>query len=292
MLITSIDHVILPVADLDAAAAPFERLGLTLTPRMKHGGAPTENRALFVGNGSTEFYIELLGVHDRDLAARTGRHDILAAIDSGRGLMRLMLTVADAPAAQVRIEAAGLDSAAREVFRDDGSLICEVVTPEDPGDADCSFALIAYAEDAVARRARHASAGLFRHELPLKRLDHLAIIAPQLEATTALWTEVLGVPVFGEVAGRGMLIRQMKIGDAIVELIGPDSPDSPIAARPAGLISMAAFEVADLDGAVALARERGFTLPDAAPGVLPRSRVSTISGDQLAGMALQLIAFA
>ncbi|MFN0146287.1 MAG: hypothetical protein ACKVT1_07240, partial [Dehalococcoidia bacterium] len=96
---------------------------------------------------------------------------------------------------------------------------------------------------------------------------------------------------FGEVRGRGMVIRQLKIGDAIVELLGPDSPESPLASRPAGLISMAAFEVANLDAAVEIARARGFTAADGAPGVLPRSRTSTISPDQLSGLALQLIEF-
>ena len=86
-------------------------------------------------------------------------------------------------------------------------------------------------------------------------------------------------------------IRQLRIGDATLELIGPDNPDSPVATRPGGLANVTAFEVADLDSVVALARERGFSLPDATSGVLPDSRVSTISPDQLAGLALQLIEF-
>ena len=54
---------------------------------------------------------------------------------------------------------------------------------------------------------------------------------------------------------------------------------------------MAAFEVADLDDAVALARDRGSTLPDGAPGVLPGTRTSMASGDQFAGLGLQLLEY-
>ena len=35
--------------------------------------------------------------------------------------------------------------------------------------------------------------------MPLKRLDHLAAMAPNLEDATSFWTDVLGVPVHGEV---------------------------------------------------------------------------------------------
>ncbi len=293
MRITSLDHVILPVASLAEAAAPFERLGLSLTPAMKHGGAATENRVFFVGNDMTEFYVELLGVHDRALALADGGggQELVAAIDSGSGLVRLMLQVDDIGAASAALAKAGLAATAREVFRDDGTKICDVLRVEGTA-AGSSVSLLQYAASNSDRIAGHQAAGRFTHGLPLLRLDHLAAIAPNLDEVTAFWVDVLGVPVFGEVSGRGMLIRQMKVGDAIFELIGPDSPESPLASRPAGLISMAAFEVADLEGAIALARERGFTLPDAAVGVLPGSRVSTISGDQLSGLSLQMIAFA
>ncbi len=291
MHITSLDHVILPVAGLANAAAPFERLGLSLTPAMKHGGAATENRALFVGNDATEFYVELLGVHDRALAASSGQDDLVTAIDGGSGLLRLMLRVDDLAGAAAGLEKAGLAAAPREVFRGDGTKICDVLAVEGAA-AGCSISLIQYAASRSDRIAGHQAAGHFSHAFPLLRLDHLAAITPNLDAVTAFWVDTLGVPVFGEVSGRGMLIRQMKVGDAIFELIGPDSPESPVAGRPGGLISMTAFEVSDLDRAVALARERGFTLPDVAAGVLPGSRVSTISGDQLSGLSLQLIAFA
>jgi catechol 2,3-dioxygenase-like lactoylglutathione lyase family enzyme len=129
------------------------------------------------------------------------------------------------------------------------------------------------------------------HAFPLKRLDHLAAVAHDLDAKCRFWEDVLGVPVTGEVRTPMMVIRQLKIGDAIFELLGPSGPDSPIHRRPAGLVSMAAWEVDDLPAAVARARAAGFTVPDPAAGVLPRTRTATIPASELGGVAMQLLQY-
>jgi len=289
--VIGIDHVIVATADLAAAAARWQALGLQLTPPMRHAGASTENSVFFVGGTGTEFYVELLAVHDRARAEEEGRHDLLDAIDRG-GLHRLMLQIGSAEAATAALAAHGIETSSREVHRDDRSRIGTVVEPAGPTPAGCLFALVAYDGGAEARRARHDAAGLLRHDLPLARLDHLAVIAPDsVDAACAFWDTVLGVSVTGRVTGLGMDIRQLRIGDATLEIIGPDGADSLIHRRPAGLASVTAFEVADLDAVVAEVRRRGFDLVDPAPGVLPGSRVATVSPEQLGGLALQLIAF-
>ncbi len=290
MEIIGVDHVILATADLDGAAERWQALGLQLTPPMRHAGSSTENSVFFVGGPDTEFYVELLAVHDRLGAESEERHELLAAIDRG-GLHRLMLQVRSAAAALAALAGHGIEASTRIVRRDDGSLIGTVVEPAGPTGAGCPIALIAYEGGGEARRARHQAAGLFRHELPLARLDHLAVISHDVEATCHFWATVLGVAQTGRVTGRGMDIRQLRIGDVTLELIGPHGDDSPVHQRPAGLASVTAFEVADLDAVVATVRARGFDVADPAPGVLPGSRVSTVTPDQLGGLALQLISF-
>jgi hypothetical protein len=66
------------------------------------------------------------------------------------------------------------------------------------------------------------------------------------------------------------------MGDAVLELLGPASLESPIWKRPPGLVGMASWE--DLDAAVALARAAGFAVTDPAAGVLPGTRTATIQG--------------
>jgi catechol 2,3-dioxygenase-like lactoylglutathione lyase family enzyme len=291
MAITDIDHIVVAAKDLSAASAPFERLGLTLTPPARHSTG-NENRAFFAGGSAGEFYVELVAAYDVARAAPAPGWDAQrTAAESGQGAFRIVLGADGLEELRDRLSRAGAPATIEEAHRADGSKLCDILRPDVAARAACHLSFIRYPEAAAERRNRHNAAGLFSHALPIKRLDHLALIAPNLPEITAFWTDVLGIPVAGEVRGRGMVIKQMKIGDGVVELIGPDGPESPLAQRPAGLISMAAFEVADLAAAVAVVRGRGFTAADPAPGVLPNSATSTVSGDQLSGLSVQLIAF-
>jgi len=287
MQIESIDHVVVPVRSLEASGEPFERLGLKLTAETRHRGRGTSNRVFFVGGESNEFNVELLGVHDAEFAnpLYTG------AIERGGGtIARLMLRTTGIRGTIEKLARHGGASVLEQVAREDGTPICEVAEVQG---AYLGFpaGIIQYAEARGSAHARHVASGLLGHRFPLKRLDHLAAMAPDLEAATRWWGEVLGVPVFGEVRAPGIIIRQLKMGDAILELLGPDGPDSRLAGRPAGLSSMCAFEVDDLDAAVALARERGFTAPDPNKGILPGTRVATIAAGELGGLGLQLLEY-
>lgn len=288
-MLEAIDHVILPVRSLDASAEPFERLGLTLSPAARHQGAGTANRVFFVGGESNQFYVELLTIEDEAMARRAGnREDVMEALQRDPALLRVMFRSNDIGGDAARLAAHGGGSL-YDAKREDGTKICDVVgLPKETG---FGAAAIQYTAGQVEQYAGRKERGLFDSTFPLKRLDHMAAIAPDIERATTFWTEVLGVPVFGEVRTPAMVIRQMKLGDAILELLGPSGPESPVAARPAGLASMCAFEVDDLDGAAALARERGFTVTDPSTGVLPGTRTATIPGDQLSGMSMQLLEY-
>lgn len=291
MLYDAIDHVILPVADLDQAAEPFRRLGLTLFPGTRHEGRGTRNTGFFVGEGDRGFYVELLGVADPVEARRAHGEAFLQAAEQRRGVMAVCLRTSDLPSAVSALEQRGLSPTQHEVKGGDGQKICDVAELGRPDQALTDLRLIQYHPSHAARHERRAASGLLSHALPLKRLDHLAAVAPDLEAATRFWVDVLGVPVAGEVGTPVMLIRQLKVGDAIFELLGPATPDSPLASRPPGLASMAAFEVPDLQAAVEQARAAGFTVPDPGAGALPGTRTATIPAAELSGIALQLLEY-
>jgi hypothetical protein len=88
-----------------------------------------------------------------------------------------------------------------------------------------------------------------------------------------------------------MVIRQLRIGDAVLELLGPASPDSPLWQRTPGLVSMASWEVVDLEKAVRLARAAGLSVADPGSGPLPGTRIATIQGSELAGVNMQLLQY-
>ncbi|MBA4179817.1 MAG: hypothetical protein C0506_04440 [Anaerolinea sp.] len=288
MLVASIDHVVVPVSSLLEAAAPYERLGLRLTPATQHQGLGTENRAFFVGGGD-DFYVELLGIRDEAEARAAGRTLYLEHRD--RGIARLMLEVSDINDAVAKVASRGVTTAVEEVRAADGRKLCDVAPIEGVASLGFALGLVEYPETPAARHARRVAAGRFDHAFALKRLDHLAAITPDLEAATRFFTDALEVPVFGEVKGRGMIIRQLKMGDAILELLGPDGAESPLHGRAPGIASMCAFEVPDLDASVAAARERGFTPGDPATGVLPGTRVAAIPATELAGVGMQLLEY-
>jgi catechol 2,3-dioxygenase-like lactoylglutathione lyase family enzyme len=291
MLYNRIDHVVLPVRSIDEAAEPFARLGLTLFPGTRHAGRGTRNRGFFVGEAANEFYVELLGIEDEAAARAAGLARYVDGAAEGRGLSTVVLRVADMEAAAESLDARGVRLEAETVHAPAGRVIGEVAALADPARAVVDLRAIQYPDDATIRYRRHAEAGLLRHTFPLKRLDHLAAVAPELEVATRYWTDVLGVPLHGEVRTPAMIIRQFKIGDAIVELLGPATPESPIAQRPAGLASMAAFEVDDLEAAVAAARAVGFTPSEPGTGALPGTRTATIPAGELAGLSMQLLQY-
>lgn len=286
-----IDHIILGVSSLDTAAEPFARLGLTLTPVARHQGRGTENRAFFTGGPESEFYVELLGIADAGAARQVLGDAFIQACAENRGLRGIVLNTGDMEGALGALAAQGLKRDAFAVIAEDGRKVCDAADIGAGEQAMADLRLIAYPETGPERHARHTAAGLFDHSFPLKRLDHLAAVAPDLEAATRFWSETLGVPVWGEVRTPAIIIRQMRVGDAIFELLGPATADSPIAARPPGLISMAAFEVADLEAAVAQARAAGFTPTEPAGGALPGTRTATIPAAELSGLALQLLQY-
>lgn len=292
-MLDRIDHLVVPVPDLAAAAAAYERLGLTLTPLTEHQGMGTANRAAFIGTGAASFtYIELLGITDRQLVAGGSRAHYLEAADRGGALSSIALGTRDIAGLVDRFAAAGLNSDVREVHASDGRRIAETAVVDTAGALPFAVTLLQYPETWEARYERSRAAGRFVHTFPLKRLDHLAAVAPDIDAATGFWTDTLGVRVVGEIRTPGMIIRQLQVGDAIFELLGPDGPESRMAGRPASLASMAAWEVSgSLDDAVALARERGFTVSEPEPGVIPGTRRASIPAPELAGLGMQLLEY-
>jgi catechol 2,3-dioxygenase-like lactoylglutathione lyase family enzyme len=267
MMIDAIDSVFLAVSDPDTACRPYERLGLRLSPT--RDGC----RTLHVGGPANHFAVHFLTADADGPLAHLPR----LALAAGRPLFAVALGVADLDAILGRLEAKGL---AAVKFRDGDDERAWLSLHERAG------------TDLVLRRRDEAvPSGLPAHAFPLKRLDHLAVVTHDLDEKTRFWSDVLGVPVAGEVTTPTLVIRQLRLGDAVLELLGPASADSPLRQRTLGLAGMASWEVADLDEAVRLARAAGFTVADPAPGPLPGTRIATIQGSELAGVNMQLLQY-
>jgi hypothetical protein len=113
-----LDHVVLAVADLDAAAERLRRKhGLDSAPGGRHPGWGTRNRIVPLGEG----YLELIGVADRDEAARSafGR-SVLERTDRGDGWLTLCAATDDLEAVARRLGLEVMDGS-RE--RPDGTVL-------------------------------------------------------------------------------------------------------------------------------------------------------------------------
>lgn len=101
--IDRLDHVIIAVRDLQAAAGAWRKLGLTLTPRGLHEGKGTGNHCIMFPDS----YVELLGIVDA-----TGAQGRLAerVRTRGEGGMGLAWGADDAGRACAALRAAGIDA--------------------------------------------------------------------------------------------------------------------------------------------------------------------------------------
>ena len=101
--LSRLDHVVIAVKNLDAAAAAYKKLGLTLTPRGLHEGKGTGNHCIMFPNT----YIELLGIVDE-----TGAKGRLAERVNARGEggMAIAYGADDADQTYAALRAAGVEA--------------------------------------------------------------------------------------------------------------------------------------------------------------------------------------
>lgn len=96
-----IDHVLYATADLDAAQARMEELGLRVVGGGVHDGLGTHNRIVPLGGG----YLELIAVHDPELAEGVGfGRALLARLQEGDGLLGWAVGVSDVEAVATRLK--------------------------------------------------------------------------------------------------------------------------------------------------------------------------------------------
>lgn len=123
------------------------------------------------------------------------------------------------------------------------------------------------------------------------RLHHVAY-AHQGEGVVAALSELLGLPCAHEESSAGFVERVLPVGDAYVQLLeatGSGTVERFLERRGAGLHHVA-FEVSDLDAAVADLGDRGVRLVDKAPrpGGMG-SRIAFIDPTVISGLLIELV---
>ena len=127
------------------------------------------------------------------------------------------------------------------------------------------------------------------------RIDHVGIAVADVDAALALHEGIYGMPVVHRetVREQGVEAVLLDVGDGHVELLRPLADDTPVgrflARRGPGLHHVA-YQVADIDGALARLRELGVRMIDDAPRVGIRgSRVAFLHPSATAGVLTELV---
>jgi catechol 2,3-dioxygenase-like lactoylglutathione lyase family enzyme len=295
-----LDHVVIAVRDLDAATAAYAAmLGRAPSWRGHHPAYGTAN-TLF---GLERCYLELL-----TLAEPTPTHPVGAALASylaGRseGIFALALGSDDLEATAAALVAAGLAPSPimpGSAVADDGTTrswrtfvldraatrgVTVFAIQHDLGGAPCR----ASTADAQRRDAAAVppSPAVGDPAATVRAIDHVVLFSDDLAGALALWRGAFGIAERWrrEFPERGTVNVGLRIGGVTLELVAPLAGDPGTRGeRVWGL----AYDVGDVDAAVARLRAAGLAASDARTGLAPDTRVGTLKWtDRLPTLLIQ-----
>ena len=124
------------------------------------------------------------------------------------------------------------------------------------------------------------------------RIAHVGVAVDDLDDALAFYRDVLGLTPHPAETADGATIVSLPFGDSDVELLHPQTPDSPVAkflARRGPGIHHICYRVADLDAALRACRDAGYRLVDETPrtGAGGR-RIAFVHPKSTAGILLEL----
>jgi len=104
----------------------------------------------------------------------------------------------------------------------------------------------------------------------LTKINHIGIAVTSLEATLPFYRDNLSMPFAGieEVPEQMVRVAMLQVGESKIELLEPTSPDSPVAKfieKNGPGIHHIAYEVADIEAAIAKLTSDGVRMIDANP---------------------------
>ncbi|KAA2213540.1 VOC family protein [Teichococcus oryzae] len=212
--LAGLDHVVIAVADLEAAAAAWRGLGFTVSPRGEHGaGLGTANHTIMFDDA----YVELMGVvADTPFNASTRRR-----IAEGGGLERIALRLGDAAAAAQELRAAGIAAAEPLAFG-------RPVVLEDGGSTEARFDTLLWAMDPAPAGlsyfgCRHLTPeavwlpGLLRHRNGARQFRRVEIQVDDPATEAAGYAAMLGLRADNP-AGGEWVVADPRRGPAVAFL--------------------------------------------------------------------------
>jgi Glyoxalase-like domain len=237
MGIVGIDHLVIAVADPDAAAATLgQDLGVAFTAGGRHDQGGTFNRLAFLG----ETYVELIGVFDRDMVRSAPAFAVgqaaMAVLDEGReGFATYALQSDDVAADVARLREAGSPIGAPVAgsrTRPDGETVRWITAFPELGPAEPPFLIEHVPTGAEWGRVARAARARFHHPAGgALRVSALELPVPDVTAAAARHRSVLGLAFTPDgrtgVGGQGIRLWEAGPGEPPVVRISAGDRDTP-----------------------------------------------------------------
>ena len=218
-MLQGLDHIVIAVADPDAAAATLEaELGLVATGGGRHDALGTFNRLVWLG----DTYLELLGIFERALAERSWLGaPTMEMLSRGGGLTTWALATDTLAIDLAALRAAGSDlgdSIVGQRRRADGALVSwRLAVPARLGPSEPPFLIEHDAASAEWTPPDRATRLVLAHPLggPV-RLEALELAVDDVSRTGQRFARTAGLRFRPSLSGRGS--RDADVGGQIVRL--------------------------------------------------------------------------
>ena len=131
--------------------------------------------------------------------------------------------------------------------------------------------------------------------MPVKRIDHIAIVVPDVAEAAAFYRDALGLEVqhIEEVAGQGVKVAFLPVGESEIELVEPTSDASGVAkflSKNGPGMHHLCLEVDDLDATLASLKAKGVGLINEQPALgAGGKRIAFIHPRSTSGVLIELV---
>jgi len=127
----------------------------------------------------------------------------------------------------------------------------------------------------------------------IKKINHIAIAVPDIEAALNFWRDALGLQVqhIEEVPSQQAVVAFIPVGDSEVELVKPTRDDTGVArfiAERGGGMHHLCFEVDDIESMLNNLKARGIRLINESPIELPGRKMAFIHPKSTGGVLVEL----
>jgi catechol 2,3-dioxygenase-like lactoylglutathione lyase family enzyme len=185
--VQGIDHIVIAVRDLAAAAQDYARLGFTVTPGGEHTGGATHNALISFADGA---YFELIAFREPD---RPQEHKWWARFAKGEGTVDFALLSESVDFEGDRLKQAGIEIDGPHDggrLRPDGQRIAWRNLGLNATGAPLPFMI----EDVTTRDLRVPTGAATEHELSVTGIAGLVLLVADLERATGPYQTLLDTP--------------------------------------------------------------------------------------------------